>query len=213
MRLLDFANLTDNIDMHAADGYVKSSTYHERGNTRAHMKAIKERREVRSSYISDANMPEASVAFASPARYPGTGVSKSSNAPPSSLSRPMPVSPIEIDNLITIVLARSRQQPVDPRSKSKLRGAQSRPAKAVFKNGPIMTSQALSDSDDPDDSDESPYPHLKQAWDYLRRRQCPVRRPSNSKTARLPHSTKTFGFDPSSNAANGWPLSKVHGTT
>ncbi|SCZ89679.1 BZ3500_MvSof-1268-A1-R1_Chr9g10551 [Microbotryum saponariae] len=54
----------------------------------------------------------------------------------------------------------------------------------------------------------SPYPHLKQAWDYLRRRQCRARRPSNSKAARLPHSTKTFGFDPSSSAANGLALSK-----
>ncbi|SCZ99338.1 BZ3500_MvSof-1268-A1-R1_Chr7-2g09490 [Microbotryum saponariae] len=58
----------------------------------------------------------------------------------------------------------------------------------------------------------SPYPHRKQAWDYLRRRQCRARRPSNSKAARLPHSTKTFGFDPSSNAANGLALSKVHGS-
>ncbi|SGY54377.1 BQ5605_C006g03872 [Microbotryum silenes-dioicae] len=96
MRLIDFARMTDRIESHATDGYVRSSTYHEQGNVRAHIKEIKSRNRVPSSYVSDANMPEPSISFAAPAH-----LSKGPATPPLSESTKLPPSTSN----------RSRQQP------------------------------------------------------------------------------------------------------
>ncbi|SGZ34666.1 BQ5605_C076g12936 [Microbotryum silenes-dioicae] len=111
MRLIDFAKMTDRIESHATDGYVRSSTYHEQGNVRAHIKEIKSRNWVPSSYVSDANMPEPSISFAAPARLAGIGFSESPQGP-SDLSKGPATPPLsESTKLPPSTSNRSRQQP------------------------------------------------------------------------------------------------------
>ncbi|SGY73432.1 BQ5605_C005g03293 [Microbotryum silenes-dioicae] len=111
MRLIDFAKMTDRIESHATDGYVRSSTYHEQGNVRAHIKEIKSRNRVPSSYVSDANMPEPSISFAAPARLAGIGFSESPQGP-SDLSKGPATPPLsESTKLPPSTSNRSRQQP------------------------------------------------------------------------------------------------------
>ncbi|SGZ27805.1 BQ5605_C026g10193 [Microbotryum silenes-dioicae] len=111
MRLIDFAKMIDRIESHATDGYVRSSTYHEQGNVRAHIKEIKSRNWVPSSYVSDANMPEPSISFAAPARLDGIGFSESPQGP-SDLSKGPATPPLsESTKLPPSTSNRSRQQP------------------------------------------------------------------------------------------------------
>ncbi|SGY53764.1 BQ5605_C006g03799 [Microbotryum silenes-dioicae] len=93
------------------DGYVRSSTYHEQGNIRAHIKEIKLRNWVPSSYVSDANMPEPLILFAAPARLAGIGFSESPQGP-SDLSKGPATPPLsESTKLPPSTSNRSRQQP------------------------------------------------------------------------------------------------------
>ncbi|SCZ92614.1 BZ3500_MvSof-1268-A1-R1_Chr5-2g08032 [Microbotryum saponariae] len=111
MRLIDFAKMTDRIESHATDGYVRSSTYHEQGNVRAHIKEIKSRNRVPSSYVSDANMPEPSISFAAPARLAGIGFSESPQGPSDPSKGPATPPPSESTKLPPSTSNRSRQQP------------------------------------------------------------------------------------------------------